>query len=89
MEIKKNKILELVKKLKDVDDYALNQVKAEGTDFIEHLKKAQPNMKPLLDYYQTELNKIKDELNADESIKEIQATLTQIFWRLGDSCHGG
>nr|XP_033202794.1 apolipophorins [Bombus vancouverensis nearcticus] len=79
VEINKNKILELVKKLKDVDDYALNQVKAEGTDFIEHLKKAQPNMKPLLDYYQTELNKIKDELNADESIKEIQATLNKYF----------
>lgn len=71
----RNKNLELVKRAKEVNEYVLEQVKAEGADLVEHLKKAQPNMKPLVDYYQEELNKIKNELNADETIKEIQATL--------------
>lgn len=71
----RNKNLELVKKLKEINEYALEQTKAETTDLVEHLKKAQPNMKPLVDYYQGELNKIKNELSADETVKEIQATL--------------
>ncbi|CAD1472425.1 unnamed protein product, partial [Heterotrigona itama] len=75
----KNKNLELAKRLKEVNEYALEQVKAESTDLVEHLKKAQPNMKPLVDYYQAELNKIKNELSTDETIKEIQATLNKYF----------
>ncbi|KAK1130809.1 hypothetical protein K0M31_018919 [Melipona bicolor] len=77
LEIVKNNNLERVKKLKEVNEYVLEQVKAEGTDLVEHLKKAQPNMKPLVDYYQGELNKIKKELSADETIKEIQAILNK------------
>lgn len=71
----KNSHVELVKKMKDVQEYVMQQVQAEFGDLAEHLKKAQPNMKPLLEYYKTELNKMKDEVSADETIKEIQATL--------------
>ncbi|XP_043521132.1 apolipophorins isoform X2 [Frieseomelitta varia] len=79
LQVVKNKNLALVNRLKEINEYALEQVKAEGTDLVEHLKKAQPNMKPLVDYYQGELNKIKNELSADETIKEIQATLNKYF----------
>lgn len=47
----------------------------EIRNVLDHLKKAQPNIKPLLDYYEAELNKLKDELHADQTIKDIQATL--------------
>lgn len=71
----KNRNLELAKKLKEVQEYVAEQVRAEGSDFVDHLKKALPNMKPLSDYYQSELNKLKDEVNANETVQEIQAVL--------------
>lgn len=43
-------------------------------DLLEHLEKALPNI-TLLDYYEAELNKLKNELHADQTIKDIQATL--------------
>ncbi|XP_076681659.1 retinoid- and fatty-acid binding glycoprotein apolipophorin isoform X2 [Andrena cerasifolii] len=75
----KNRHVEVVKKMKDVQEYVMQQVQAEFGDLVEHLKKAQPNLKPLLEYYKTELNKMKDEVSADETIKEIQATLNKYF----------
>lgn len=71
----KNRNTELVKRAKDLNEYVTEQTKIEGKDLLEHLKKAQPNLKPLLEYYQRELNKMKEEIDADETIKEIQATL--------------
>lgn len=53
----------------------MDETKAEGTDFVEHLVKAKPNFQSLIEYYEKELNKLKEELNADETIQEIQATL--------------
>lgn len=74
-ELYKNRNIELAKRKKELLEYVVEEVKAEGTDFLDHLKKAQPNIKPLMDYYQGELNKMKDEVYADETVKEIQATL--------------
>ncbi|CAK9823680.1 unnamed protein product [Anthophora retusa] len=65
------------KRLKELYTYVADQVKAEGTDLLDHLKKAQPNLKPLMEYYKGELNKLKNELQADETIKEIQAILNK------------
>lgn len=45
---------------------------SELKDLFDHLIKAQPNLKPLVAYYKTELMKLKDELHADQTIKEIQ-----------------
>ncbi|XP_015429625.1 PREDICTED: apolipophorins [Dufourea novaeangliae] len=75
----KNRQIELAKKLKEVQDYVVEQTKAEVGDLLDHLKKAQPNIKPLLDYYQTELHKLKEELNADETIKKITTILNKYF----------
>lgn len=64
-----------MKKLKDVQEYVMDEVQVEFKDLLEQLKKTLPNMKPLLDYYQAELNKLKVEISDDKTVKEIQATL--------------
>lgn len=64
-----------MKQLKDVFNEIVKEVEEELKSLVEHLKKAQPNLKPLLDYYEAQLNKLKDELHADQTIKDIQATL--------------
>ncbi|XP_071631577.1 apolipophorins [Temnothorax longispinosus] len=74
-----SRVRESLKQLKDVSNDIVNEAEKELTDLVEHLKKAQPNLKPLLDYYETELNKLKNELNADQTIKDIQATLNKYF----------
>nr|XP_012148156.1 PREDICTED: apolipophorins [Megachile rotundata] len=82
LEIYKNRNIQLAMKMKDVHEYVVEKVKAETTDLVEHLKKAEPNLKPLMDYYQGELNKMKDDFYADETVKEIQATLNKYFGAL-------
>ncbi|XP_018393503.1 PREDICTED: apolipophorins [Cyphomyrmex costatus] len=69
----------LLKQLKDVSNEIGNEAERELKDLAEHLKKAQPNFKSLLDYYETELNKLKNELQADQTIKDIQATFNKYF----------
>lgn len=63
----------------DVFNELASEAKVEVEDLVEHLKKAQPNMKPLLDYYQTELSKLKNELHADQTIKDIEALLYEFY----------
>lgn len=62
-------------KLQAIGKEGSEEFASEMKDFAEHLKKAKPDMKPLLDYYVAEMTKLKDELHADQTIKEIQATL--------------
>ncbi|KAL6267909.1 hypothetical protein P5V15_000977, partial [Pogonomyrmex californicus] len=71
--------IELMKQLKDASIEIVNELEQELKSFVEHLKKAQPNMKALLEYYETELNKLKTELHADQTMKDIQATLHKYF----------
>ncbi|XP_011691522.1 PREDICTED: apolipophorins [Wasmannia auropunctata] len=71
--------IELLKQFKDVTNEIVNEVEQELKDLVEHLKKAQPNIKPLLEYYEAELNKLKNELHADQTIKDIQTTLNKYF----------
>ncbi|KAM0732090.1 Apolipophorin [Formica fusca] len=75
----RSRSIELLKQLKDASIEIIKELEHELKDFLEHLKKAQPNIKPLLDYYETELNKLKNELHADQTIKDIQATLNKHF----------
>lgn len=42
---------------------------------MDHLVKAKPSFQSLVEYYEKELNKLKEEMNADETIQEIQVTL--------------
>lgn len=71
--------IELLKQLKDASIEIGNEVEQELKHLLEHIKKAEPNMKPLLDYYENELNKLKSELHADQTIKDIQATFHKYF----------
>ncbi|XP_076643954.1 retinoid- and fatty-acid binding glycoprotein apolipophorin [Halictus rubicundus] len=75
----KNNRLELLKKAKQTQEDVVKAFKLEIEDFWKHLDKAQPSLKPLVDYYQNELNKLKQEINADETVKEIQATFNKYF----------
>lgn len=72
--IRRNAI-EYIKQIKDILEDVGEEIVAELKDFVQHLKKAQPNLKPLIDHFQTEMNKLIEELHADETVKEIQATL--------------
>jgi len=52
-----------------------NELETELKDLVEHLRKAQPQIKQLVDYYEGELKKLKQEFYKDQTIKDIQATL--------------
>lgn len=67
--------IEAIKQIKNIIEDIGEEIVSELKDFVQHLKKAQPNLKPLIDHYQTELAKLVEELHADETVKEIQATL--------------
>ncbi|XP_076762006.1 retinoid- and fatty-acid binding glycoprotein apolipophorin [Xylocopa sonorina] len=75
MENGKKRYEEIEKKVKELNEYITEQTKAKCKDLQDHLKKAQPNVKPLVDYYKGELSKMKAELNADEALKDLQETL--------------
>lgn len=71
----RNHLIEYSKQLKEVSKKLGDEAITEFKDLFEHLKKAQPNFKPLIDYYQAELQKLKDELHADATVQEIEAVL--------------
>ncbi|KAL6440757.1 hypothetical protein ACFW04_003301 [Cataglyphis niger] len=75
----RSRSIELLKQLKDASIEVIKELEHEMKNLLEHLKKAQPNIKLLLDYYETELKKLKNELHADQTIKDIQATLNKHF----------
>lgn len=70
---------QITKQLEGVADEIEKEVVEELKDFVHHLDNSKPNMKQLLDYYQTELTKLKDELHADQTVKDIQATLYVLY----------
>lgn len=71
----RERLTERVKEVKQVGEEIGNEIVTELTDLVEHLKKAQPSLKPLISYFETELTKLKNELHADQTIKEIQDIL--------------
>ncbi|XP_012523598.1 apolipophorins [Monomorium pharaonis] len=71
--------IKVLKQLKEAGNELADETERELKDLVEHLKKAQPNIKPLLDYYDAELNKLNNELHADQTIKDIQTTLNKYF----------
>ncbi|XP_032678528.1 apolipophorins [Odontomachus brunneus] len=79
MELTRHQSTEIFKQLKEINDEIGSEVTEELKDFIKHLDSSKPNTKHVLDYYQTELTKLKNELNADQTVKDIQATLEKHF----------
>lgn len=66
---------ELLKEVKIIIDKIGEEIYTEFKDLLEHLKKSQPNLKSLIAYFEAELTKLKNELHADQTIKEIQDIL--------------
>ncbi|XP_034949851.1 apolipophorins [Chelonus insularis] len=75
----RERIVKHLEQMKQAAKEVADEANVEFKDLYEHLKKAQPNWKPIIDYYEAELEKLKQELNADTTIKEIQATLNKVF----------
>ncbi|XP_066596058.1 apolipophorins [Prorops nasuta] len=71
----KDNLIQVLKQLKEVSEKVSDGVADDFKGLLEHLKKAQPNVKPLLDYYQTERDKLKKELESDPTVEEIEAKL--------------
>ncbi|XP_031841889.1 retinoid- and fatty-acid binding glycoprotein apolipophorin [Nomia melanderi] len=78
---------ELKKKSSEVGERAMKHLTEETGDLTQHLKKAQPNLQPLLDYYQGELKKLEQEISADETVKAIEATLKHYFGGIASVIH--
>ncbi|XP_046492116.1 apolipophorins [Neodiprion pinetum] len=76
----RGRVVEVAKLTNEFVESLAEEIITEVKDLLEHLKKAQPNLKPLFDYYVAELTKLKDELNIEtEGIKQIQAKLNEVF----------
>lgn len=65
----------MLKQLNNVGDEIGNEIEEELKDFAKQLSNARVNIKQLQDYYQAELTKLDNELQADQTIKDIMATL--------------
>ncbi|KAJ8950746.1 hypothetical protein NQ318_011239 [Aromia moschata] len=60
-------------------------VRNEVSQLGELSKRATPNLQPLKDYYTSELQKIKNEILADKSLKEINELLKKVFGAIAQS----
>ncbi|KAJ8687230.1 hypothetical protein QAD02_023024 [Eretmocerus hayati] len=69
----------LIKELGGNVGGAIYDVYGKNKEYYERWEKIQPTFQPLVDYYRTELNKLKEELHADQTIKEIQDILNKSF----------
>ncbi|XP_014488121.1 PREDICTED: apolipophorins [Dinoponera quadriceps] len=70
---------EMMKQLKGIGDEIENEIQEELKDLVKHLDSAKPNTKQLQDYYQTELIKLNNEIHADQTFKDIQASFGKRF----------
>ncbi|XP_046401090.1 apolipophorins-like isoform X2 [Ischnura elegans] len=60
-------------------------LQADGKHFLELLKKASPNVKPLLESYQKQLTEMKDEILNDEYIHEVVVALEKAVHALQEA----
>lgn len=75
----REKLVEKAEQVKDEIKLLNNEANVEFEDLFAHLKKASPDLKPMINYYQGELDKLKQELDADRTIQQIQATINKVF----------
>ncbi|XP_046401094.1 apolipophorins-like [Ischnura elegans] len=62
-------------KAEKMADEMRQRLQADGKHFLELLKKASPNVKPLLESYQKQLIEMKDEILNDEYVHEVVVAL--------------
>lgn len=75
----REKMIKNAEQIKDEIKALNNEANVEFDDLFAHLKKASPDLKPMITYYQGELDKLKQELDADRTIQQIQATINKVF----------
>lgn len=79
IDLYKQKITKKAEQIKDEIKLLNNEANVEFDDLFAHLKKASPDLKPMINYYQGELDKLKQELDADRTIQQIQATINKVL----------
>ncbi|XP_012266095.2 apolipophorins [Athalia rosae] len=80
IDIYRTRVIDVITAGGEFVDALVKEIITEIKDLLEHLKKASPNFKPLVDHYQAELEKIKQESNIEsESFKQVQAKFNEIF----------
>ncbi|KAB0791517.1 hypothetical protein PPYR_03317 [Photinus pyralis] len=68
-----------VREIQAVTDAAVKDCSIEVATVAEALKNSAPSLKPLSDYYHTELQKLHDEVTSDKTLKEIEDFLKSLF----------
>ncbi|KAJ8916580.1 hypothetical protein NQ315_000224 [Exocentrus adspersus] len=81
----KNKFSDYVNGLQNIGKGWSNDIRKEVSQLGDLSKRAAPNLKPLRDYYTSELQKIKNEILADKSVKELGELLRKVFGAVAHS----
>lgn len=72
----RTRLIEITKLGNEFVESVIQEILDEVKDLLEHLKKAQPNLKPLVEYFVTEFTQLKNELNIDTAqFKKIEDQL--------------
>lgn len=67
----RNEATKFYHELKAFSETVVKDQDAQLKKFVQVLSKSTPNFKPLVDYYQKELKKLREELVSDKTIKEV------------------
>ncbi|KAJ8984123.1 hypothetical protein NQ317_017333 [Molorchus minor] len=81
----KQKFTEYINGLQNVGKTFSDDIRKEVSQLGDLGNRATPNLKPLRDYYTSELRKIKDEILADKSVKELGEILKKVFGAVASS----
>lgn len=79
LEKTKNYVFKFVSGLQNVGKEFANDIRKEFVQIGEVTKAGAPNLQPLKEYYVSELQKIKEELLQDKSIKELVDAFKNVF----------
>ncbi|KAJ8954487.1 hypothetical protein NQ314_007093 [Rhamnusium bicolor] len=81
----KQRFTEYVNGIQNLGKEWSNDIRKEVTQLGELSKRSVPNLKPLRDYYTSEIQKIKNEILADKSVKELGELFKKVFGAVAHS----
>ncbi|XP_015121091.1 apolipophorins [Diachasma alloeum] len=79
IDLYREKLLKYAEILKEAGKQVNDEASIEFKDLIDHLKKSQSNWRPMIEYYQKELIKLKEEINNDKILHEIIDAYSKVF----------